>query len=89
VSTATFFVVVAALAPSVKQELCLLFGAAVTLLGAWLCWYAPRQQMSIEEHQKDGRITWQQARQRLRLAAVAGPIVTLAGFAMIAAVLLG
>ena len=88
-SAAALGVVLAALAPSVRQEICLLFAAGVTLLGAWMCWHAPRQQMSIEENTKDGRITAEQARQRIRLVGIAGPIVTLAGFALIAAVLLG
>ena len=66
-------------APSLGQELAMATAAVVTMFGAWLCWTAPRHRMSVEEHAKDGHITEDDARRRVRLRARLGPALVIAG----------
>ncbi len=53
--------------------------ALVTLLGAWLCWTAPRHRMSVEERAKDGHITEDDARRRVQFRSRLGPGLVIAG----------
>ncbi len=49
--------IVIAYYPTLNLELAMGGAALVMLLGAWLCWGAPRYRMSIEERLKDGKMT--------------------------------
>ena len=55
----------------------------ITLVGVRLCWAAPHDRMSIEERAKDGKLTEEQARRRIGRLAWFGPMVTLAGVALL------
>jgi len=76
--------------PSVTlmKEIALGVAAAITLWGIRLSWTASDDQMSIEESVKDGRLTDEQARRKIRQLAWFGPLVTLAGVTFLCAVLL-
>lgn len=78
---------VAALSPMAQHELWLGGAALVTLLGAKLCWDGPRFRMSMEERVKDGEMSEDRARSRIRLMTWSGPAVTIVGFGLIALVL--
>jgi hypothetical protein len=70
------------------REFLLIAAAAVTLLGVWLCWLAPHHRMSVEENAKDGRLTDEQARVKIKRIAVVGPLVTFFGLVAVGAILL-
>ena len=74
--------------PTLKQELALGGAALVMLMGAWLCWGAPRYRMSIEERVKDGKMTDALARRRILQSLWLGPFVTIVGVALLAYVIL-
>jgi hypothetical protein len=78
----------AALTESELQEFGLIAAAALTLLGVWLCWLAPHHRMSVEENAKDGRLTDEQARVKIKRIAVVGPLVTFIGLVAVGAILL-
>ena len=78
----------AALSDSDIREFELLAAAAVTLLGVWLCWLAPHHRMSVEENAKDGRLTDDEARRKIRRISWAGPVVTFIGLAAVGGILL-
>jgi hypothetical protein len=65
-------------------------GAAIiiALVGMRLCWRAPRYRMSIEERAKDGIITEDCARRKIAFMQWFGPVIALAGCALLAAVIL-
>jgi len=65
--------------PSVLQEIALATSGGVTLLGVYLCWVAPRYRMSLEEHVKDGDISEDKARKKIRLLFWLGPTVCVLG----------
>jgi hypothetical protein len=69
----------ASLPPAVLQEVALAIAALVTLLGAWLCWTAPRHRMSVEERAKDGLISEDDARRKMRLRSRLGPALVIVG----------
>ncbi len=69
----------ASLPTAVLQEVALAIAALVTLLGAWLCWTAPRHRMSVEERAKDGLITEDDARRKMRLRSRLGPALVIVG----------
>jgi hypothetical protein len=60
----------------------------ITLLGVRLCWRAPRYRMSVEEHAKDGKLTEEQARRKIRFMDWFGPAVTIVGCALLALAIL-
>jgi hypothetical protein len=80
--------VLAFTSPTLAQELAMAAAAVVTLWGAWLCWTAPRHRMSVEEHAKDGHLTEDDARRRLRVRAWLGPALVIAGVLVLAWVVL-
>lgn len=60
-------------------------GAAVvlTLIGTAMFWHAPRQRMSLEEHVKDGDLTEDEARRRIRFYAWCAPFATMIGVVLL------
>lgn len=64
-------------------------GAALllTLAGMGLRIYAPRHQMSTEEHVKDGKLTPDEARRQVRFYEISATVVTLLGVAVLCFVL--
>ena len=65
--------------------------AAAALLMLWgtrLCWVAPRARMSIEEHAKDGLLSADAARRKIKTVAWRGPLVTILGAVLLAVALL-
>ena len=66
----------------------LLVAAALMLFGAQLCWSAPRSRMSVEEHVKDGHLTPEQGRRKIRTIAWRGPAVVVGGLMVLAGALL-
>ena len=79
---------VIAFQPTLDQELAMGGAALVMIIGAWLCWGAPRYRMSIEERVKDGKMTDELARLRIRQSQWFGPAVTSIGVALLAYVIL-
>jgi hypothetical protein len=80
--------VLAFTSPTLAQELAMAAAAVLALWGAWLCWTAPRHRMSVEEHAKDGHLTEDDARRRVRVRAWLGPALAIAGVLMLAWVVL-
>jgi hypothetical protein len=76
------------ISPLLMSELLLLGSALLLLLGTYLCWTAPRARMSEEEHEKDGKITAEQLRARIRFIAWRGPAVVTVGVLLLAFALL-
>lgn len=70
------------------HETMLAISAATLLVGAWLCWIAPRSRMSVEEHVKDGQLTADDGRRKIRAIEIRGPAVTIFGVALLAFALL-
>jgi hypothetical protein len=62
--------------------------ALITLLGTKLCWSSTRARMSIEENAKDGHMTAEQARRKIRLIEARGPVVVFLGVGLLAYALL-
>ena len=71
-----------------RTEIAALIAVVMTLIGVRLCWRAPRYRMSIEERAKDGRLTEEQARRKIAIFRWLGPILALAGCALLAGALL-
>ena len=69
---------------TITQDVILIFGVGVTILGTRLCWGAPRYRMSVEEHAKDGKLTEDQARRKIARMNWFGPAVVVVGFVLIA-----
>lgn len=69
---------------TITQDVILIAGVVVTILGTRFCWGAPRYRMSIEEHAKDGKLTEEEARRKISRANWFGPTVVVVGFALIA-----
>ncbi|HVS51917.1 MAG TPA: hypothetical protein VHD62_06130 [Opitutaceae bacterium] len=57
--------------------------ALLTIVGVALSWHLPRQRMAIEEQIKDGHLTEEQARRRLRIYHLCAPVTTIAGMALL------
>ncbi len=74
--------------PTLEHELAMGGSALVMLIGAWLCWGAPRYRMSLEERVKDGKMTDDLARRRILQSQWTGPVVTSIGVALLAYVIL-
>lgn len=73
---------------TLRQELGILGGALVMLMGMRLCWTAPRYRMSMEERVKDGEITEAKARRNIQMAEVSGPVAVVLGAGLLAWALL-
>ena len=73
--------------PTLKQELAMGGAALVMIIGAWLCWGAPRYRMSIEERVKDGKMPDDLARRRIMQSQWSGPVITSIGVALLAYVI--
>lgn len=73
---------------SLESEIALAVAAVTSLLGAWLCWTAPRHRMSVEERAKDGHLTEDEARRSVRVRAKVGPALVIGGLVVIGGVLL-
>ena len=60
-------------------------GAAVvlTILGVVMFWHAPRHRMSVEEHTKDGEMTEDEGRRRIRFFAWCAPAATTIGLVLL------
>lgn len=69
---------------TITQDVVLIAGVGVTILGTRFCWTAPRYRMSMEEHAKDGKITEDEARKKIARMNWFGPAVVVLGFALIA-----
>lgn len=65
------------------QEVAAGGAVVVTLIGVKLCWDATHYRMSMEERAKDGLITAEQARRRIRFMAWFGPALTIVGCALL------
>jgi hypothetical protein len=59
----------------------------LTIWGMRLCWTAPRYRMSLEERAKDGVLSEDQARKRIRVMGWLGPAIAIAGCALLGAVI--
>jgi hypothetical protein len=59
----------------------------ITVCGMRLCWTAPRYRMSLEERAKDGVLSEDQARKRIRVMGWLGPAIAIAGCALLGAVI--
>jgi hypothetical protein len=73
---------------SPSQEAMLAISAVITIAGTALCWSAPHHRMSMEERAKDGQMTEEQARRKIRFREWSGPIVTVIGCALLLVVFL-
>jgi hypothetical protein len=71
------------------QEMWLIVGVALTLLGTLLQWQLPRRRMSAEERMKDGDLTEAEAARMIRFHAVLAPALTIAGAALMLWVIVG
>ena len=70
------------------QEAWVVVAALITLLGTKLCWSSARSRMSIEESAKDGHLTDEQARKKIRAIEIRGPLVVFLGVGLLAYALL-
>ena len=70
--------------PEVVREVLVVTAAVITLVGTRLSWTAPRHRMSIEERTKDGELTEEQARRKIRLSGWSGPALVIVGVALLA-----
>lgn len=75
--------------PPIGAEIGFGVGAALTVIGTLLQWQLPRRRMSFEERMKDGKLTEAQAVRMIRLQAIAAPLLTILGGALMVWVLLG
>lgn len=80
--------VVVALSVLAWQEIVVGCAVVITLLGMRLCWRAPRYRMSIEERAKDGAMTEDEARRKIRFMGWFGPVVTVVGCVLLGLVIL-
>lgn len=71
-----------------SEEVGLGIAVALTFIGMALHWQLPRQRMSAEENMKDGKLTEDQAKRRIRLLAICAPAATISGVLLLLAVLL-
>jgi hypothetical protein len=62
-----------------SQDLLLGASTLVTVIGMWICWGAPRYRMLLEERVKDGKISAERARWRIKHSQWVGPVVTTLG----------
>lgn len=74
--------------PTFTQEAIIVVATVITLVGTRLSWGAPRYRMSMEERAKDGKLTAEQARRRIRTMDLTGPTVIVLGVALLAYALL-
>ena len=81
-------VVLLALSALVWKEIAAGCAVVITLLGVRLCWRAPRYRMSIEERAKDGALTEDEARRKIKFMGWFGPAVTVVGCALLSVVIL-
>lgn len=79
---------VVALSALVWQEIIVGCAVVMTLAGVQLCWTAPRYRMSMEERAKDGALTEDEARRKIRFMAWFGPTVTVVGCVLLSVVIL-
>ena len=79
--------VMAQAAPRVFDELSVGAAILMTLVGMTLHWRLPGLRMAVEESIKDGKMTEEQARRKLRFYARCAPIATLAGVGVLIVVL--
>lgn len=77
-----------ALSATPWEELALAMAAVITLFGVRLCWQAPHYRMSVEERAKDGKLTEEQARRRIRHSRWVGPVIVFVGIAGLCGVVL-
>jgi hypothetical protein len=64
-------------------------GVGLMLIGLYLRWRLNDDCMTTEERAKEGRLTAEQARRRMTILRLSGPIVILLGLALFAFVLKG
>lgn len=74
--------------PTFTQEAMIIVATVITLVGTRLSWGASRYRMSIEERAKDGKLTEDQARRRIRTMDVSGPMVIVLGVTLLVYALL-
>ena len=74
--------------PTFTQEAMIIVATVITLVGTRLSWGATRYRMSVEERAKDGKLTEEQARRRIRTMDASGPTVIVVGVALLAYALL-
>jgi hypothetical protein len=79
----SWLAVLVAFQPTVSQEIALGAAAAVTLVGVWMCWGAPRYRMALEERVKDGKITADDAGRKIQRSQWIGPCVTIIGVTLL------
>jgi hypothetical protein len=75
------------ISPGPSQEVGLAIGVVLTVAGTALHWQLPRQRMSAEERMKDGKLTEAQALRMIRLYTVSARLLTIAGAAVLVAIL--
>jgi len=79
--------VVAELSPRLLDQMGVAAAILLTVLGVVMHWHLPRQQMSMEERVKDGKISEDQARREIRFYTRCAPIATLLGVVVLMFVL--
>lgn len=80
--------VLVALSSLAWQEIIVGCAVLITLAGVRLCWRAPRYRMSIEERAKDGALSEDEARRKIRFMGWFGPTVTVVGCVLLGVVIL-
>lgn len=67
----------------VDEEIGLAVAVGLTLLGVGLHWCLPQQRMTLEERMKDGKVTEDEVRRRLRFYTFCARFTTLVGVALL------
>lgn len=73
---------------SLNYEIALGAAVMLTIIGMLLHWRLPQERIAIEEQMKDGKLTEDQGRNRLRIYGFCASLSTIAGVGMLLAELL-
>lgn len=73
---------------SLNYEIALGAAALLTIMGMALHWRLPQERIAIEEQMKDGKLTEDEGRHRLRVYGFCASLATIAGVGMLLAELL-
>jgi hypothetical protein len=63
-------------------EICGLIAIGITLLGTWLWWHVQSHRSDVEEAAKDGEITGDQARGKMRMIEIRAIFCICSGLAL-------
>lgn len=73
---------------SLNYEIALGAAVMLTIVGMLLHWRLPQERIAIEEQMKDGKLTEDEGRRRLRIYGFCASLSTIAGVGMLLAELL-